>query len=79
MALLNTAAASTATVATAKPISARGIASGWPGAADHRARDAMTKTSPQEAIQGFFDPVASAMEPRTGDRKASMSPAAAVA
>jgi hypothetical protein len=39
----------------------------------------MTRTTPQDAIQGFFGPVESAMEPSTGERQASASPAAAVA
>ena len=39
----------------------------------------MTSTSPHAAIHGFFGPVASAMEPSTGERTASTSPAAAVA
>jgi hypothetical protein len=79
MALLNTAATSTATVARAKPTRARAIAWDPPGAAYHRAREAMKNTSPQDAIQGFFGPVESAMEPSTGERQASASPAAAVA
>src|SRR5919107_3967237 len=79
MALLNTAATSTATVPTAKPTSATATACGAPGAACQRTQDETKSTAPQAAIQGFFGPVASAIEPRTGDRTASASPAAAVA
>jgi hypothetical protein len=79
MALLNTAATSTATVLSAKPMRATMMAWGCSGAAYHSAKDAMNSTRPQDAIQGFFGPVASAMEPSTGDRMASTSPAAAVA
>jgi hypothetical protein len=79
MALLNTAATSTATVPKAKPTRATAMAWGCPGAAYHSAKEAMNSTRPHAAIQGFFGPVASAMEPSTGDRMASTSPAAAVA
>jgi hypothetical protein len=55
------------------------MAEGCPGAANQSARHATNSTRPQAAIQGFFGPVASAMEPSTGDRMASTKPAAAVA
>src|SRR4051794_38636548 len=79
MALLNTAATSTATVPTAKATSAIGTPCAEPGAANHNAADESASTRPQAAIHGFFGPLASAMAPRTGDRPASTSPATAVA
>ena len=79
MALLNTAATSTATVPKAKPTSAIAMACDCPGAAYQSAKDAANSTRPQVAIHGFFGPVASAIEPSTGERTASTNPAAAVA
>ncbi len=80
MALLNTAATSTATVPTANPASAMGMRVGPGRAPRTRGRtDDANRTRPQTAIQGFFGPVASATEPSTGDRKARIRPAAAVA
>jgi hypothetical protein len=77
--LLNTAAISTATVPIANAIKASGTAAGSPGTANQSTAQASEATRPLAAIQGFFGPAASATLPSAGERKASPSPAAAVA
>jgi hypothetical protein len=64
----------------AKATSASGMAPGRARAPPTTGRGGEDEhEAPQAAIQGFFGPLASAMEPRTGESTASTSPAAAVA
>ena len=79
IALLNTVANSTPTVAMPNAIKSGRITSGSPGLPIHMMHAPMTKIAPNAAIHGLRRPPASAIAPRTGDNTAMTRPAADVA